>query len=122
MSTAQLSAKRGNTLILDVYLLYGALPDKYIKRWYISRSINRSYTTVACHALHIYTIGENKTKIRDCYPLISTIAILISLALVKLHSSKLWDHNSWLIGIVSWGRAEVLYALINIDLPGQGRV
>jgi len=53
MSTAQLSAKRGNTLILDVYLLYGALPDKYIKRWYISRSINRSYTTVACHALHI---------------------------------------------------------------------
>ena len=49
MSTAQLSAKRGNTLILDVYLLYGALPDKYFK----VVSINRSYTTVACHALHI---------------------------------------------------------------------
>jgi len=32
MSTAQLSAKRGNTLILDVYLLYGALPDKYNKK------------------------------------------------------------------------------------------
>jgi len=26
-----------------------------------------------------HTIGESKTKIRDCYPLISTIAILISL-------------------------------------------
>ena len=49
MSTDQFSAKRGNTLILDVYLLYGALPDKYFK----VVSINRSYTTVACHALHI---------------------------------------------------------------------
>ena len=50
MSTAQFSAKRGNTLLLYVYLLYGALTHKYFK---VVVSINRSYTTVAFHALHI---------------------------------------------------------------------